>query len=552
MNLESLIMFGLEKIAQKIEIPPAGVAADLAIPCFTEDPRVVAEKIRALNNPLFQDVVVVGRYVNISFDVVVLASTVINEVTRQKEKYGWNDMGANKTIFLEYSSPNIAKPMHMGHARNNAIGHSLARLYQASGYTVVTANFIGDWGMSLAKILLAYQKWGDEAAFTKDPIRHLLNLYVRVTEEIAKSGELEDEARALFKMLAAGDAELRALWEKFCAVSLTDFKRVYAMLKIDFDIWNGESFYERFIPTIIDEALVKGVATQAKDGPVVVDCNDPKLPPFLLRKSDGASLYGARDLAVAKWRLTEYPQVEKIVYVVGHEQELYLRQIFRTLGKMGYPEEKFIHVPYGVVTLEGKKISTRTGNIVFLEEGLREATKRAKGIKEVGIGAIIYNMLSMGREHDIAFSWGLALSLTGNSAPYIQYAFVRAKAILEKAKTADSRFKMQDSGIHPVAGDSFFLNLESCIVNPSSHEARLLKLIAFYSEAVRQAHALNAPHIVATFLNNFAQEFNRFYDAVPVLAEGESRALRLTLVGASAQVIKNGLWLLGIDVPERM
>ena len=529
-------MFGLEKIAQKIEIPPAGMAADLAIPCFKEDPRVVAEKIRALNNPLFGNITVAGRYVNISFDVPVLASTVINEVTRQKEKYGWNDAGANKTIFLEYSSPNIAKPMHMGHARNNAIGHSLARLYQANGYTVVTANFIGDWGMSLAKIMLAYGKWNSADEFAKDPIRHLFGLYVRITEDIVKNPALEDEARSLFKRLAGGDAELTALWKTICAVSLTDFKRVYAMLGIDFDIWNGESFYEQFIPTIIDEALVTGVATQAKDGPVVVDCNDPKLPPFLLRKSDGASLYGARAHAVAEWRRKGYTHAGKIIYVVGHEQELYLKQIFRTLGKMGYPEEKFVHVPYGVVTLEGKKIATRTGNIVFLEEGLREATKRAKGIKEVGIGAIIYNMLSMGREHDIAFSWGLALSLTGNSAPYIQYAYVRAKAILEKAG----------------AGDTTVLKTKNYKLETISPEACLVKRIAHYPEAVRQAHALNAPHIVATFLNNFAQEFNRFYDAVPVLAEGEGRALRLMLVGASALVIQNGLWLLGIDVPERM
>lgn len=545
-------MFGLEKIAHKIEIPPEGVTADLAIPCFREDPAAVAEKIRGLGNPLFGDIRVAGRYVNISFDLVALAPFVLGEVAAQKEQYGWNDSGAGKTIFLEYSSPNIAKPMHMGHARNNAIGHSLSRLYAANGYKVVTANFVGDWGMSLAKIMLAYQKWGDEAVFAKDPIRHSLALYVRMTDEAAKNPALEDEARALFKRLAEGDLELRALWEKFCAVSLTDFKRVYALLGIDFDLLNGESFYEKFIPAAVDEALAKGVATQAEGGPVVVDFNDPKLPPFLLRKSDGASLYGARDLAVAKWRLTEYPQAEKIVYVVGHEQELYLKQIFRTLGKMGYPEEKFTHVPYGVVTQGGKKISTRTGNIVFLEEGLAEAVKRAKGIKEVGIGAIVYNMLSMGREHDIAFSWDAALSVTGSSAPYIQYAYVRAKAILEKAGITDSGFRIHDSGVRPNDDVSVFLNLESCIVNPSSPEARLLKHIAHYPEAARQAYALNAPHIVATFLNNFTQEFNRFYDTVPVLEAGENRGFRLALVFASAQVIKNGLWLLGIEVPERM
>ncbi len=536
-------MFGLEKIAPKIEVPPAGVGADLAIPCFQESPEEVAEKIRALDNPLFGDVAIKGRYVNISFNLATLAPFVLNEVVEQKEKYGWNNSGAGKTILLEYSSPNIAKPMHMGHARNNAIGHSLARLYDACGYDVLTMNFVGDWGMSLAKIMLAYQKWGDEEAFAKDPIRHSLDLYMRVTEETVKNLALEDEARVLFKRLATGDMALRTLWQKFCDVSIADFRRVYDLLDIDFDVWNGESFYEQFIPAVIDEALAKGVATQAEGGPVVVDFNDPKLPPFLLRKSDGASLYGARDLAVAKWRLENY-DAEKIVYVVGHEQELYLKQIFKTLGKMGYPEEKFIHIPYGVVTLEGKKISTRAGNIVFLEEILAEAITKSKGIKEVGVGAIIYNMLSMGREHDIAFSWDAALSVQGNSAPYIQYAYVRATAILRNA---------QDKFLEkPNSNSEAALKTKNYKLKTASHEDRLIKHIAQYPEAVRQAQALNAPHIVATFLNNFTQEFNRFYDTVPVLEAGENRAFLLSLVAAVAQVVKNGLWLLGIAVPERM
>jgi arginyl-tRNA synthetase len=292
----------------------------------------------------------------------------------------------------------------------------------------------------------------------------------------------------------------------------------------------------------VDEALAKGAATYGepdeKGGkPIVVNLDVFKLPSFLLVKSDGASLYSARDIAVGRWRLKEYPQAEKIIYVVGHEQELYLRQIFKTLGLMGYPEEKFKHVSYGVVTIDGKKISTREGGIVFLEDGLKEAVAKTKGIKEVGVGAILYNMLSMGREHDIAFSWDAALSIQGNSAPYIQYAYVRAKAILEKAG---------------VGSEAALPTNHYPLITPSSHEARLLKRIAQYPQAVQQAYTLDAPHIVATFLNEFAQEFNRFYDAVPVLEEGEARAFRLALVAATAQVIKNGLWLLGIEVPERM
>jgi len=530
-------MFGLEKIASKIEIPPEGVGADIAIPCFREKPEDIAEKIRSLHNPLFGSISVVGRYVNISFDYNALASRVFADIATQKNTYGWNASGAGKTVVIEYSAPNIAKPMHMGHARNNAIGHALVNIYKANGYTVITTNHFGDWGMSLAKIMLAFQKWGDRAAFEKDPIHTLLDLYVRITKEIKTTPALEDEARALFRALEEGDVALRALWQEFRDVSVKNFERVYALFGITFDLWHGESFYEPFIKESIDEAITKGVAVYGepdeKGGkPLVVHLDEYKLPSFLLVKSDGASLYSARDIAVARFRLTHYPQAEKIIYVVGHEQELYLKQIFKTMGLMGYPEGVFKHVSYGVVTLNGKKISTREGGIVFLEDGLIEAVAKAKGIKEVGVGAILYNMLSMGREHDIAFSWDAALSITGNSAPYIQYAYVRAKAIMEKAGVL---------GTDPYSP-----------ITSGSAEARLLKRIAEYPRAVSQAHALDAPHIIATFLNEYAQEFNRFYDAVPVLEDGPARSVRLMLVAASLQVIKNGLWLLGIEVPERM
>lgn len=529
-------MFGLEKIAQKIEIPPHGVDADLAIPSFREDPFLLAEKIKALQNPLFADISVAGRYVNIRFNIERLAPMVLNDVLTQKEKYGWNADGAEKTVMIEYSSPNIAKPMHMGHARNNAIGHALKNIYEANGYRVITANYIGDWGMSIANILCAYEKWGNEAEFNKDPIRHLLSLYMRMTKEIETNPALENEARAVFKKLADGDDALRALWQKLYAISITNFKRVYAMLDIDFDIWNGESFYEQYIGAAVQEALDKGVATHEEGGPVVVNLDQYKLPSFLLMKSDGASLYGARDVAVAQWRLKNY-DIEKILYVVGHEQELYLQQIFKTLGRMGYPEEKFAHISYGVVTLDGKKIATRSGNIVFLEDGLREAIKRAKNISEVGIGAVVFNMLSAGREHDIAFSWESALAVQGNSAPYIQYGFVRAMGILKK-----SGISLGVLETPPFKSNAF-----------SSHEVHLLKMMAHFPQVVRSARAFHAPHCIATYLNALTQEFNRFYATTTVLSNEQGvQQGRLALTAAVAQIIKNGLWLIGIKVPNAM
>ncbi len=531
-------MFGLEVIARKIEVPPAGTGADLAIPCFREDPATVAEAVRSLKNPLFASVTVLGRYVNISLDHTELAQQTLHEALLKGAAYGTNGDGDGKTVMIEYSAPNIAKPMHMGHARNNAIGHSLVNIYRANGYRTVVTNHFGDWGMSLAKIMLAYDKWGDKAEFKKDPIRHLLGLYVRMTKEVKENLALEVDAKALFKKLEDGDPELRSLWQELRDISVADVKRIYDMLGIEFDLWHGESFYEPFIKESVDEALLKGAAKYGEPDenggkPLVVDFEDSKLPSFLLMKSDGSSLYAARDIAVGRWRLKEYPKAEKIIYVVGHEQELYLKQIFTTLGMMGYPREKFEHVSYGVVTLDGKKISTRAGGVVFLEDGLKEAITRAKGIPEVGIGAVVYNMLSQGREHDIAFSWDAALNLQGSSAPYIQYAFVRAMKILGKA-----------GGVSVLPIDA----------PAEAWDFALVKKIAFFPYAVRAAKMANAPHILATYANELAQEFNRFYANSPVLdvVDPAVRSARLVQVAVSAQTLKSALALLGISVPERM
>ena len=525
-------MFGLEKIVDKVEIPPSEVDADLAIPAFKLDKEKLLEEIKKLNNPLFKEIKIVGQYINIKLDIEGLGPKIFAQINTEGDKFGFNNNGEGKKIMIEYSSPNIAKPMHMGHARNNAIGHALVNIYIANGYKVTTTNHLGDWGMSLAKIMLAYQKWGEIEQFEKNPIHHLLDLYIRITKESEANPNLEDEARALFKKLENGDQELRSLWQKFRDVRVADFKRVYELLNIDFDIWNGESFYEPFINEIVQEALNKKVATRETGGPVVVNLDQYKLPSYLLCKSDGASLYGARDLAVGVWRLKNH-NPDKILYVVGHEQELYLKQIFKTLGLMGYPEEKFEHISYGVVTLDGKKISTRSGNIIFLEDGLKEAIKKAKDNKEVGIGAVIFNILSQGKERDVSFDWDRALSVQGNSAPYIQYGYVRAKNILNKAPN--------------------FTKPKEILLD-APHGTKLVRMMATFPEVIKQAKRFNSPHLIATFLNNFVQEFNRFYakDNVIFQMREDIKNSRLLLIKSVAQVIKNGLWLLGIQVPEKM
>ena len=533
-------MFGLEKIVKKVEIPPAEIDADLAVPIFgnpalKED---LLKKIKDLNNPLFSEIKIVSNYINIKLDIEKLAPITLESVLGGGDDYGFNDDGAAQTILIEYSSPNIAKPMHIGHLRNTAIGHALTKIYQANGYKVITANYIGDWGMPYAKVILAYQKWGDDQEFAKRPVLYLAELYTRITEEAAANPQLDEEARAIFKKMEDGDKELLSLWEKFRNVSIRYFQEIYKILGVDFDLWQGESFYQKFVEETIKEALDKAIARKESDGPIVVNLDQFKLPSFLLAKSDGASLYGARDLAAAKWRLKNY-HPEKIIHVVGHEQELYFKQIFATLGLMGYPQERFSQVSYGLVTMDGKKLSTRAGHVVYLEDLLEETIKEAKGIKEVGIGAVIYSMLSQGKEKDVSFSWENTLNIHGNSAPYIQYGYVRAKSVLEKSPTSSQDVK------------SIFTSCDD--VNIGKTEAKLIKQMAFYPETVRQAKELNAPHIITNFLQNFVQEFNRFYAESPILnTEANVKDFRLALTAASAQVIKNGLALLNIKTPNRM
>ncbi len=471
-----LIVFGLEKLGYKIEIPPPEVDADLAIPVFGLDKNEVAAKVRALKNPLIFKIEIIGQYVNIKIDLEKLAPVVFKEILKAKDKYGFarrSSKGGGGVVLIEYSSPNISKPLHIGHLRNTAIGQSLTRLYQAQGFKVITANYIGDWP----------------------------------------------------KQSAGGQVRLGG--------GLKDARRVYKFLGVDFDLWQGESFYEKFVAKVVAEALKKGVAKQEVNGPVVVDLSSHNLRSYLLIKSDGVSLYSARDLAAAQWRLKKY-QPKKLIYVVGHEQELYLKQIFKTLGLMGYPGEKFQHISYGIVTLEGQKMSTRKGHVVYAEEVLTEAIRRAKKVKEVGVGAVLYKMLSQSRERDINFDWERALSLKGDSGPYIQYGYVRAQSILKKAsKSKFSIFNFQ-----------FSIN---------EQEKNLIKQLAFYPHIVAQAQKLNAPQLLTTFLNQLTQEFNRFYETSPVLSAKEpERGFRLALTKVVGQVIKNGLWALGIGVPKRM
>lgn len=529
------------KLPQKAQfvIPPSEARADLAVPAFDFNPNKIADKLKKAKHPLIADVRVVGKYVNIDFDNGKLSAFVLKNILKQGVRYGFNNNGKNKKVLIEYSSPNIAKPLHIGHLRNTVLGMALKNIYSANGYKVLTENWLGDWGKQYGLLILAYKKWGNDEKFKKSPTNHLLKLYVRITKLAEKNKKLDEEAKSIFKKLESGDKDLMRLWKKFRQASIRDFKKTYKKLGAEFDYWNGEFFYTEFMEKIVKKAIRKGVAKKEVEGPVVVNLEKYGLRSYLLTKSDGTSLYDTRDLAAAEYRLKKY-KPEKIIYVVGKEQELHLKQIFKTMELMGYPKDKFVHIGYGIVSLKGIKMSTRAGNIVALDDLLEKAVKKADGKKVIGIGAVIYNMLSHSNERNISFSWDRSLNLQGNSAPYTQYVYVRILGILRKVTKGK--------------GEAFpEAKLFGAEFHPTPAETEVVKALAFYPEVIKKAQMKNSPHLIANYLNNLSQKFNRFYEVDPILKAGkETKMRRLLLVKATGQVIKNGLSLLGIKTPNKM
>ncbi len=538
---------------------PKGVDADFAVPCFAAakvknmTPGGVATEVAAALQQQFSYIEraeVSGGYVNIYLDAKTVGRETLAAVQEWKEKYGTSQEGKGARAVIEYSSPNAAKPMGVGHLRSTIIGESLKKLYEARGYTVIGINHFGDFGTQFGKLLYAISQWKDEAAFAKEPVKEMLRLYIKFHEEAKNDPALEDKGREMFKKLEAGDMELAREWAELCAVSMDDFEKIYAMLDVKIDLLLGESFYQSRMPGVIARCLEKNIAVKNEDGSVAVNFADEKFPSFLLAKKDGSSLYAARDVAAAEFRLETFSPI-KIIYVVGNEQTLHFKQVFTTLGLLGHDEEKFRHDGFGLVSLPEGKMSTREGRVIFLEDLIKEAIERAEKIvaeknseltdtekKEiasaVGIGAIIYNDLSQSREKNIQFTWDRALSMEGNSAPYLQYAYARAMSILRKA------------------GDIPEFKKENIIIK-AEQEQKLVRMIARFPEAVKYAQEADAPHVVATYLNSLVQEFGRFYNECPVLsAEGSTRETRLHLARATAQVIKNGLTLLGIKTLDRM
>lgn len=546
----------LEEIVALIEVPPNKEMGDFAFPCFKlakvfrKAPNMIAadlaENIEAKG--AISKVMPLGGYVNFFVNKSQLAETVINDILTKKEKYGHTDLGQDKAVVIDFSSPNIAKPFHIGHIRTTVIGNALYKIYDSQGYNVVRVNHLGDYGTQFGKLIVAFKLWGSKEAVEANPIPELLKLYVKFHEEAEQKPEMEDEARAWFTKLENGDEEAKALWQWFRDESLKEFARVYDLLDIEFDSYAGESFYSDKMGVVIDQLKEKGLLVQSQ-GTNVVDLEEFNMPPALITKNDGSTLYMTRDLAAAIYRKNTY-DFDKCIYVVGSQQSLHFQQLFKVLELMGYEWSKdLIHVPFGMVALEEGTMSTRKGRVVFLEDVLKQAVEKTKEIvlsknpnaknveqiaKQVGVGAVVFQELSNSRIKDYTFSWSRTLSFEGETGPYVQYTHARCCAVLRKAEeevTADINYDLLSEG----------------------DGAEVLKVIGSFNKAILAAMRKNEPHIITRFVLDLAQAFNKFYHDNPILVDDvEVRKARLALVAATRQTIENALALLGMHAPERM
>ncbi|GEQ18315.1 MULTISPECIES: arginine--tRNA ligase [Clostridium] len=544
----------VEAIEKLIEIPPKPEMGDYAFPCFQlskvmrKAPNMIAEELKGLiDSEGFERIESLGPYLNFFVDKGVFAKNTLNKVLEEGDNYGASNIGEGKTVCVEYSSPNIAKPFHVGHLFTTAIGNSLYKMFKKEGYNTVGLNHLGDWGTQFGKLISAYNRWVDEEALEKAPIDELLRIYVKFHEEAKKDPSLEDEARANFKALENGDAEATALWNRFRDLSLKEFERVYDILDVKFDSLNGEAFYNDKMDVVVDELKEKGLLVES-NGAQVVMLEDYNMPPCIVLKADGASIYATRDLAAAMYRKKTY-DFHKCVYVVGTPQALHFKQVFKVLDLAGHEWAKdCVHVGFGLVKFADRKLSTRDGSIVLLDDLLREAVEKTmeaikdkeeiknkeEVAKKIGVGAVIFTYLKNSREKDIVFDWKEILSFEGETGPYVQYAYARGNSILERAGE--------------FSGSIDYSKLSS------KEEFELVKSLGNFNNVITLALDKLEPSILTRYVIEVAKGFNKFYNAHSVLnlEDEELKRARLNLVKASLQVIKNGLELLGIGVVEKM
>jgi len=554
--LKTQVDMSLNELLEMIEMPPNSQMGDFAFPCFKlskifrKAPNVIAQELAQSTNTsdLFEKVENVAGYVNFFIRKRVFAESIIQEVMNKKEKFGASNLGQGKKVIVEFSSPNIAKPFHIGHIRSTVIGNSIHKIYDFLGYDTITINHLGDYGTQFGKLIVAFKNWGDEKEVEADPIPSLLKLYIKFHEEVEKNPALEDEGRLWFKKLEDGDTEALRLWQWFRDVSLKEFGRVYGMLGISFDSYAGESFYSDKMPRVLNMMEEKNLLKES-NGADIVDLEPHGLPPALIRKSDGSTLYITRDITAAIYRKDHY-DFYKNIYVVASQQNLHFQQWMKIVELMGNEwADQCVHIPFGLVSLEEGTMSTRKGRVVFLEDVLTRAIETTKEIikqkntglenieevaQQVGIGAVVFQELSNNRIKDYVFSWDRTLNFDGETGPYVQYTHARACSILRKAEVS--------------LDDEIDYSLLDSV-----DAMDLVRIIQQFPKVVEEAGRKYEPSIVTRFIVDVAQAFNKFYHDTPIIVkEKEIQKARISLVFAAKQTINNGLKLLGVAAPERM
>ncbi|MGL4876374.1 MAG: arginine--tRNA ligase [Clostridium sp.] len=554
--IKTKVDLDVEEIKKLIEIPPKSDMGDYAFPCFQlakvmrKAPNMISVELsQELSKEGFQEIKALGPYVNFFVDKGDFTKNTIETVLTEKNNYGKTNIGEGKTVCVEYSSPNIAKPFHVGHLFTTAIGNSLYKLFKEEGYNVVGINHLGDWGTQFGKLISAYKRWADLEALEKAPIDELLRIYVKFHEEAEKDESLNDEGRMYFKKLEDGDAEATELWSRFRELSLKEFNRVYDLLGVKFDSLAGEAFYNDKMDVVIDGLKEKQLLVES-NGAQVVMLDEYNMPPCIVLKGDGATIYATRDLAAANYRKEKYDFC-KSVYVVGTPQALHFKQVFKVLELEGKEWAKdCVHVGFGLVKFPDGGMSTRKGNVVLLDDLLREAIDKTLEVineknpnlenkeevaKKIGIGAVIFTYLKNSREKDIVFDWKEILSFEGETGPYVQYSYARANSILERAKNVD------------------YSKVDYSLLN-TKEEFELIKTLESFKKNIHNAIEKLEPCVITRYAIDVAKAFNKFYNAHSVLnLEDESlKVTRLALVKASCQVIKNALGLIGIEVVDKM
>ncbi len=557
-----------DEICKLLEYPPDKTMGDLALPCFKlsrtlrRSPVQIADTLAAaISCEEFSSITAVNGYLNFKIDGTAFSRRVVGDILTRGDRYGSPECGEGRTVVLDYSSPNVAKPFHIGHLGTTVIGHSLKLLHEFAGYKCVGINYLGDWGTQFGKLIVAYKLWGDKATVEAGGVDELVKLYVRINNEIGaeeaasiegkpegtpKHSELGDAARAEFTKLEHGDEENLALWRWFVSVSLEEYEKTYKLLGISFDSYKGESFYTDKMPAQVEKLREMGLL-EIDDGASIVNLDKWNMPVCLILKRDGSTLYPTRDIAAAVYRQNTY-NFDKAIYVTSAAQSLHFAQWFKVVELMGYDWfDKLVHVPYGTVSINGAKLATRTGNVILLKDLFAEAIARVKEIardkhpdeaecqriaESVGVGAIVFYYLSNNRMRDINFMMEDALSFDGNTGPYAQYTYARTNSVLEKAGTVDS---MSDATLGEL-------------------EVELAKTLARFPERIIDAIEDYEPSVVTRYVLDLAADFNRFYHECSIAGcEDESlRKSRIALTMATRQVLRTALHLICMQTPDKI